>query len=189
LVPLYALSLHERSLTRRRETFVFFACLCWDARSIVLVGARSRPPQRSIDMRLTNVFFVSALMLFIAACTQTPTRDSAKGAAESAKPHPTAADYRRYIRGNAGVFSSASVYDWEAPDPNHVVVWTSPAEAYLLTLFGACFGLESVQTILLSGDGGTVRAGAAAVMVGSERCPIQTVERLDARAMKVDGVH
>jgi len=140
-------------------------------------------------MRFTNVIIASAWMLALAACTQTPTHENAKGATASAKAHPTAADYRRYIRGNAGVFSSAIVYDWEAPDPNHVVVWTSPAEAYLLTLFGACFGLDSVQTILLSGDGGTVRAGAAAVMVGSERCPIQTVERLDARAMKADGVH
>jgi len=128
-------------------------------------------------------------MLSLAACTQSRTHENPKGAAASAKPQPTTADYRRYIKGNAGVFSSASVYDWQAPDPNHVVVWTSPAEAYLLTLFGACFGLDSVQTILLSGDGGTVRAGAAAVMVGAERCPIQTVERLDARAMKADGVH
>lgn len=140
-------------------------------------------------MRFTNLFLVSVLVLSLAACTQTPARDNAKGAAASAKAHPTAADYLRYIRGNAGVFSAASVYDWTAPDPGHVVVWTSPAEAYLLTLFGACFGLDSVQTILLSGDGGTVRAGAAAVMVGAERCPIQTVERLDARAMKADGVH
>ncbi len=140
-------------------------------------------------MRFANLMVVSALMLSLAACTQTPTRENAKGATASVKPQSTTADYRRYIRGNAGVFSSASVYDWQAPDPNHVVVWTSPAEAYLLTLFGACFGLDSVQTILLSGDGGTVRAGGAAVMVGAERCPIQTVERLDARAMKADGVH
>ena len=140
-------------------------------------------------MRFTTVIIVSALMLPLAACTQAPTRENVKGATASTKAKATTADYRRYIKGNAGVFSSASVYDWNAPDPNHVVVWTSPAEAYLLTLFGACFGLDSVQTILLSGDGGTVRAGAAAVMVGSERCPIQTVERLDARAMKTDGVH
>jgi hypothetical protein len=160
-----------------------------DRRSIVGIGARLRLPHRSVDMRFTNLILVTALIAPLAACTQTPTHENAKGAAAAPKPRATTADYRRYIKGNAGVFSSASVYDWNAPDPNHVVVWTSPAEAYLLTLFGACFGLDSVQTILLSGDGGTVRAGAAAVMVGAERCPIQTVERLDARAMKADGVH
>ncbi|HET7925224.1 MAG TPA: DUF6491 family protein, partial [Rhodanobacteraceae bacterium] len=93
---------------------------------------------------------------------------------------------RRYVRGNVQAFNSSNVTDWDSPDPQHVVVWTSPAEAYLLTLFGACFGLESASTILLSADGGVVRPGAAAVMVGAERCRIQFVEKLDARAMKAD---
>ncbi|HEV7491997.1 MAG TPA: DUF6491 family protein, partial [Rhodanobacteraceae bacterium] len=128
------------------------------------------------------------LALVLAACAQTPPRENAVATSASAKPHPTTADYRRYIKGNVPAFSSARVYDWDAPDPNHVVMWTSSAEAYLLTLFGACFGLESTHTILLSAEGSTVRPGAAAVMVGSERCTIQFVERLDARAMKVDGL-
>lgn len=140
-------------------------------------------------MRHADVLAGSVLALALAACAQTPSRDSAASTSATAKPHPTTADYRRYIKGNVAAFSSARVYDWDAPDPDHVVVWTSSAEAYLLTLFGACFGLDTTHTILLSAEGSTVRAGAAAVMVGPERCPIQFVERLDARAIKVDGLH
>lgn len=140
-------------------------------------------------MRFANILAGSVLAIALAACAQTPPRENVAAAAASAKPHATTADYRRYIKGNVPAFSSARVYDWDAPDPSHVVVWTSSAEAYLLTLFGACFGLDSAHTILLSAEGNTVRPGAAAVMVGSERCTIQFVERLDARAMKVDGVH
>lgn len=140
-------------------------------------------------MRFADVFAGSVLALALAACTQAPSRESTAGSTPPAKPHPTTADYRRYIKGNVPAFSSARVYDWDAPDLNHVVVWTSSAEAYLLTLFGACFGLDTTHTILLSAEGGTVRAGAAAVMIGTQRCPIQSVERLDARAIKSDGLH
>jgi hypothetical protein len=133
------------------------------------------------------VLAIASLVLAsaLAACTSAPLASAPKSEAPS-KARPTADDYRRYIRGNVQAFDSSSVTDWDAPDPQHVVVWTSPAEAYFLTLFGACFGLESASTILLSADGGVVRPGAAAVMVGAERCRIQSVEKLDARAMKAD---
>jgi len=130
-----------------------------------------------------------ALATALAACASAPPSHNDAPSSRSdaaAKPRPTTNDYRRYVRGNVQAFNSSNVTDWDAPDPQHVVVWTSPAEAYLLTLFGACFGLESASTILLSADGGVVRPGAAAVVVAAERCRIQFVERLDARAMKAD---
>jgi len=129
-----------------------------------------------------------ALATALAACASAPPshNDAPSRSDAAAKPRPTTNDYRRYVRGNVQAFNSSNLTDWDAPDPQHVVVWTSPAEAYLLTLFGACFGLESASTILLSADGGVVRPGAAAVMVAAERCRIQFVERLDARAMKAD---
>jgi hypothetical protein len=135
------------------------------------------------------VLAIASLVLAgaLSACTSAPhARNDAVAAKADAKPRPTTDDYRRYVRGNVQQFNSSNVTDWDAPDPQHVVVWTSPAEAYLLTLFGACFGLESASTILISADGGVVRPGAAAVMVGAERCRIQFVEKLDARAIKAD---
>ena len=138
-------------------------------------------------MRFVLAIASLALACALTACTSaSPVRNDAPAAKADAKPRPTAEDYRRYARGNVQAFNSSNVTDWDAPDPQHVVVWTSPAEAYLLTLFGPCFGLESASTILLSADGGVVRPGAAAVRVGSERCRIQLVEKLDARAIKAD---
>jgi len=132
-------------------------------------------------MRFVLAIASLALACALTACTSaSPVRNDAPAAKADAKPRPTADDYRRYARGNVQAFNSSNVTDWDAPDPQHVVVWTSPAEAYLLTLFGACFGLETSQSILL-GDG--------AVMVGPERCAISKVERLDARRMGADGVH
>ena len=138
-------------------------------------------------MRVVLAMESVTLACAFTACTSAPpARDDARLAKADAKPRPSADDYRRYARGNVQAFNSSNVTDWDAPDPQHVVVWTSPAEAYLLTLIGACFGLESASTILISADGGVVRPGAAAVMVGAERCRIQFVEKLDARAIKAD---
>jgi len=147
-----------------------------------------------MHMRIV-VAIASALVAgMLAACAATPAHDEVSAsrsapAVPADKPHPATDDYRRYIRGNVRAFNASSVSDWDSPDPNHVVVWTSPAEAYLLTLFGACFGLDSATTILLAADGGVVRAGAAAVMIGTERCRVQAVDKLDARAIKADGLH
>lgn len=139
-------------------------------------------------MRFVPAIASLALASALGACASTPPAHdaSAPRADAASKPRPTANDYRRYVRGNVQSFNAANVTDWDAPDPQHVVVWTSPAEAYLLTLFSPCFGLESVSTILLAADGGVARPGAAAVMAGSERCRVQFVEKLDARAMKAD---
>lgn len=137
-------------------------------------------------MRFVLAIASLALGAALTGCASTPRNDASAPKSDASKPRPTADDYRRYVRGNVQAFNSSNVTDWDAPDPQHVVVWTSPAEAYLLTLFGACFGVESASTILLSADGGVVRPGAAAVMVGAERCRIQFVEKLDARAMKAD---
>jgi hypothetical protein len=140
-------------------------------------------------MRFVSAIASIALAMSLAGCASAPpVRNDAPSprSDEASKSRPTTADYRRYVRGNVQAFDASNVTDWDAPDPQHVVVWTSPAEAYLLTLFGACFGLESASTILLSADGGVVRLGAAAVRFGSERCRIQFVEKLDARAIKAD---
>jgi hypothetical protein len=142
---------------------------------------------RRLHMRCVLAIASLVIVAALTSCTSTSRNDAPGARSEtSSRPRPTTDDYRRYIRGNVPAFNSSGVTDWDAPDPQHVVVWTSPAEAYLLTLFGACFGLKSASTILLSADGGVVRPGAAAVMVGPERCRIQFVEKLDARQMKAD---
>jgi len=130
-------------------------------------------------MPTSRSLVVALLVSVLAACATPAAHDAHADAKAPPKQRATTDDYLRYVQGNAPSFGSKNVTDWTAPDPNHVVVRVSPIEAYLLTLFGACFGLETSQTILL-GDG--------AVRVGPERCPISKVERLDARAMKADGV-
>ena len=131
-------------------------------------------------MQTSKTFAVALLVSMLAACASPAVHDANAQGKAPPKQRATTDDYLRYVEGTAPSFGSKNATDWSAPDPNHVVVWVSPVEAYLLTLFGACFGLETAQSILL---------GEGAVRVGAERCAISKVERLDARAMKADGVH
>jgi hypothetical protein len=120
-----------------------------------------------------------ALAMLAAGCAHSPAHDQV-AAADKAKP-----DYRDYVLGTAMAFDFRRVDNWDSPAPDEVVVWTSPKEAYLLRLFGPCFGLDNAATILLSSNG-SVRAGSDAVIVAGERCRIQRIDRLDARRLKAD---
>lgn len=131
-------------------------------------------------MKTFRTLAIAFLVSMLAACASSATHDANAAAKAPPKQRATTDDYLRYVQATVPSFGSKNATDWNAPDPNHVVVWISPAEAYLLTLFGACFGLETSQSILL---------GEGAVMVGPERCAISKVERLDARRMRADGMH
>ena len=131
-------------------------------------------------MQTSKTIGLALLTGALAACATQATHDANADSKAPPKQRATTDDYLRYVQGNVRSFGSRNPTDWTAPDPNHVVVRVSPVEVYLLTLAGACFGLEKSQSILI---------GGGAVMVGPERCTISKVERLDARAMKADGVH
>lgn len=123
------------------------------------------------------------LVTLLAACAQQPVRPAARSA-PSAASHQSQIDYARYITRPVGEFWFSRLYDWDSSDPEHVVVWVSPVEAYRLTLLGGCFDLQNAATILLTSHGGQVEAGLDSVIVRNELCTIQSIDKLDARAIK-----
>ncbi len=125
------------------------------------------------------------LTLVLGACAQQPARNP--GAAGSpAQGHTKSAgiDYSRYVTGAVGMFSFSSLYDWDSNDPSHAVVWTTPFEAYRLTLLGPCFELQHAPIIALTSHGGTVTAGLDSVLVRGDHCTIQSIDKLDAKAIR-----
>jgi hypothetical protein len=131
-------------------------------------------------MQTCKPFVIALLVSALAACAAPAAHDANAPSKAPPKQRATTDDYLRYVQAAVPSFGAKNPTDWNASDPNHVVVWVSPIEAYLLTLSGACFGLETSQSILV---------GNGTVMVGPERCPVSKVDRLDARRMKADGVH
>ena len=132
-----------------------------------------------------SVAFLLAASL--CACAQQPARGPEAGAAapagETAGKH-TGIDYSKYVVRTVGMFAFSSLYDWDSNDPGHAVVWTTPFEAYRLTLLGPCFELQHAPIIALTSNGGTVTAGFDSVLVRGDRCTIQTIEKLDGKAIR-----
>ncbi len=125
--------------------------------------------------------------LALCACAQQPARGPETAAAEptggEAGKH-TGIDYSKYVVRTVGMFAFSSLYDWDSNDPGHAVVWTTPFEAYRLTLLGPCFELQHAPIIALTSNGGTVTAGFDSVLVRGDRCTIQSIEKLDGKAIR-----
>lgn len=117
--------------------------------------------------------------VLLAACAQSPARDGAERHAHAA------IDYAKYVQTTVPWFHFSSLYSWDSNQPGHVVVWTSPTQAYRLTLVGPCLGLDrSVGVIGLTSRNGMVSANRDAVLAGGDRCSIMQIQRLDAKALR-----
>ncbi|MGH8213739.1 MAG: DUF6491 family protein [Rhodanobacteraceae bacterium] len=128
------------------------------------------------------------VLLALCACAQQPARSPEAAApvpsgGETATSRHAGIDYSKYVTRTVGMFAFSSLYDWDSNDPGHAVVWTTPFEAYRLTLLGPCFELQHAPIIALTSNGGTVTAGFDSVLVRGDRCTIQTIEKLDAKAI------
>ena len=120
-----------------------------------------------------------SLAVVLAGCAQQPVQDSS-----TTGGHQTI-DYTKYVQGPVPWFHFTSLYSWDSNQTGYVVVWTSPVQAYRLTLVGPCLGLQSAAGVIgLTSQGGEVSSTRDAVIAGGDHCKIMQIERLDARAIR-----
>ena len=118
------------------------------------------------------------LAAVLAACAQQPAR-------QPSTHHPPATiDYDKYVQGTVPWFQFNSLYDWDSNRLGSVVVWTTPRQAYLLTLVGPCLGLQNAFVIALTSQSGLVNSNRDYVIAGGDRCQIMRIDRLDAKAIR-----
>jgi Family of unknown function (DUF6491) len=75
---------------------------------------------------------------------------------------------------------------WESLGDNRLVIYTTPSDAYLLTVTPPCTDLPFVQTIGLTSTSGTVYPRLDSVKVKGWRCPIAEIRRVDYARMRAD---
>ena len=69
--------------------------------------------------------------------------------------------------------------DWRAVDRDTLIIWRTPAEAYLVELHRPSPDLRFVQTIGVTSTTGKVRANLDAVKVRGNVYPIREIYKLD----------
>ncbi len=77
-------------------------------------------------------------------------------------------------------------YSWESLGNNQLVVYTTPSDAFLVTVTPPCTDLPWAQTIGLTSTAGTVYPRLDSVTVKGWRCPIAQIQRVDYSRMRAD---
>ena len=95
--------------------------------------------------------------------------------------------YANYAGPPLDGFTYLGRYDsWESIGNNQLVVFTTPFDAYLVTVQGPCSDLNFVNTIGLTSTGNTVSSRLDSVKVKRQLCPISEIRRVDYQKMKAD---
>ena len=108
--------------------------------------------------------------------------------AEAKRP---ATDYTPYAGPPVAGFTYRHLYNWQRTNGRHLVVWTRPSSAYLLTLRESCEDLPGRVVFEIGGVGailGQVRAGSGDVRIGALRCQVDRIQPLDVARMRADRV-
>jgi len=95
--------------------------------------------------------------------------------------------YHKYAGPPVDSFTYLGRYDsWTSIDRNQLIVWTTPNMAYLITVRPPCVDLPFAQHIGLTSTANTVSQKFDFVLVGRDRCWIQSIQPIDIAQMKRD---
>ena len=95
--------------------------------------------------------------------------------------------YQKYAGPPVDSFTYLGRYDsWTSLGQNQVVVWTTINQAYLITVRSPCPELPFAQHIGLTQTQHTVSQRFDFVIVGRDKCWIQTIQPVDYLQMKRD---
>jgi hypothetical protein len=83
-----------------------------------------------------------------------------------------------------GGFHTFRPYSWENVGGNQLVLWSTPREAYLITVWSSCIGLPFAYSIGLKTTTGTVSRFDSVVLPDRTRCPISDIRRIDLSKVK-----
>jgi nucleoid-associated protein YgaU len=131
-----------------------------------------------------NHLRAAALVAFltVAACASTPDKQAQALQA-----------YRTYAGPPIKSFTWLGHFDsWQALGKDHLVVFTTPWDAYLLTVWAPCDLRFVINRIGISSTSGTVYSGLDSVIVngpstGRWSCPISEIRKVDYQRMRADA--
>lgn len=144
-----------------------------------VAAATCRPGSpRPRPLTLTRLAALAAVpLLTIAACTTTG----------GLKRSTTAVQRARFEKFAGPPLTSFTYlghyYAWTPLGAHQLVLWTTPEDAYLITVQPPCVGLDFTFGIRMSAFAHTVTRRIDAVMFKDQRCLIAQIRRINYRAM------
>lgn len=110
------------------------------------------------------------------------------GGAQADTPETQARNLERftpYLQEPVEQFRFWSMYKWQLVGPDKVVVWTTPSEAYLLTVETPCTQLQWSGSLAVTSQAShTVMRRMDAVLADGDRCRIVEIQPVDYRRME-----
>ena len=124
--------------------------------------------------------FVAVLAaLILGACAGIPKRTS---------DEEDLARYMQYAGEPVSSISYLGRYDgWRPLGRDNLVIFTSPTEAYLLTIAGPCNDLPFANRVAIESRGSTLSRGDSVIVGRGQRCLITELRPIDYRKMKQDA--
>ena len=124
--------------------------------------------------------FVSAAVVLLAAC-------AAGGIPKHQTEAQERARYEKYAGPPLDRMTWMGRYDsWDSIGDNKLVVFTTPSDAYLLTVVPPCTDLPWVQTIGITSTASTVYPRLDSVQVKGWPCQIASIQRVDYSRLRAD---
>lgn len=111
------------------------------------------------------------------------------GCTNSAPRRPDPAwrsDYLAYAGPPVDRFHSYRLYNWEVVGPNQLVLWSTPWQAYLVTVWSPCTELAFANRLGLTSTFGTVSTLDSIVLRNHTRCPIEQIRPIDLKRLNAD---
>jgi hypothetical protein len=110
------------------------------------------------------------------------------GGAQADTPQTQAGNlehFTPYLQEPVEQFKFWSMYKWQLVGPDKVVVWTTPSEAYLLTVETPCTQLQWSRGIGVTSQAShTVMRRMDAVIADDDRCRIVEIRPVDCTRME-----
>ncbi len=106
-------------------------------------------------------------------------------AAAAASPAPTLETYLQYAGPPIDSFTYLGHYDgFRTLGGQDLVIWTDINDAYLIHVMKPCVELPFANDVKLTSSARTVTRSVDAVLVGGDRCRIESIRHIDYLAMK-----
>jgi len=93
--------------------------------------------------------------------------------------------YEPYIGEQIRSFSAFRIDSWQSVDRDHLILWTSLNDAWLITIGGSCPDLMFADRIRVTSTGSQVSTFDK-VIVRGDTCLIDTIQPINVRQMKAD---